>query len=539
MIRPRSPAAAKSACRRRRRAVGRWRVRHPEVSVEAAESAACARRRRCGRRCGRATVGPSGCRDGGCCPARGALTETLRSSRADGRRRVATWTRCTGRVQPSSELCRVRPWRPAAALGVGGPAHGRRRRRLPGSRRSGRGPTATRTTARAEPNPFAPGHAVGTIAGAASASRTVATGVPAARGRQPGECRRPDGNRPANARPRPPRVRIRTSHVAPERTGRRPPCPPSAPTRRRQHRARARTEQHPLRPRERAHLAASRAALRAMREDAEALDIRDVTANWVNAAVLQRQIDDRIKALADLSHTPLFFGRLDYLHAPGADQAEGARGRAVLHRAPPRARRRRRPDGHRLARARLPAVLPGLQEGPAGRRAAPPLRLHRRRADRVRGRAPHRPGGGRADQQAAPGGDRAARASARCATSSRRSSPSRTRSSAPGSAARSASRAAPAPGRPPSACTVSPTCCTRTASGWPAPAPSSSARTGSFLHYIEQVLPALGELEVKQATVDDLVGARRGARHGRRRRRARSRATPGWRRCCGGRSART
>lgn len=56
--------------------------------------------------------------------------------------------------------------------------------------------------------------------------------------------------------------------------------------------------------RERAHLAASRAALRAMREDVEALDIRDVTANWVNAIVLQAQIDDRIKALADLSHTP-------------------------------------------------------------------------------------------------------------------------------------------------------------------------------------------------------------------------------------------
>ncbi|WP_405782165.1 AAA family ATPase [Streptomyces sp. NBC_01378] len=78
--------------------------------------------------------------------------------------------------------------------------------------------------------------------------------------------------------------------------------------------------------RERAHLASSRAALRAMREDVESLDIADVTANWVNAAVLQRQIDDRIKALADLSHTPLFFGRLDYLHAPGADQAEGAEG---------------------------------------------------------------------------------------------------------------------------------------------------------------------------------------------------------------------
>ncbi|MFD0312157.1 HelD family protein [Streptomyces sp. NPDC127119] len=78
--------------------------------------------------------------------------------------------------------------------------------------------------------------------------------------------------------------------------------------------------------RERAHLAHSRAALRSMREDVQSLDIRDVTANWVNAEVLTRQIDERIKALADLSHTPLFFGRLDYLHAPGAEQAEGAEG---------------------------------------------------------------------------------------------------------------------------------------------------------------------------------------------------------------------
>ncbi|WP_245700528.1 HelD family protein [Streptomyces roseifaciens] len=78
--------------------------------------------------------------------------------------------------------------------------------------------------------------------------------------------------------------------------------------------------------RERTHLSSSRAALRAMREDVEALDIKDVTANWVNAAVLERQIEDRITALADLAHTPLFFGRLDYTHAPGADQAEGAEG---------------------------------------------------------------------------------------------------------------------------------------------------------------------------------------------------------------------
>ncbi|MFD5636273.1 HelD family protein [Streptomyces sp. NPDC127077] len=78
--------------------------------------------------------------------------------------------------------------------------------------------------------------------------------------------------------------------------------------------------------RERSHLTHSRSALRAMREDAENLDIRDVTANWVNAEVLHRQITERIKALADLSHTPLFFGRLDYLHAPGSDLAEGAEG---------------------------------------------------------------------------------------------------------------------------------------------------------------------------------------------------------------------
>ncbi|MFF1837733.1 HelD family protein [Streptomyces sp. NPDC058231] len=91
------------------------------------------------------------------------------------------------------------------------------------------------------------------------------------------------------------------------------------------HEAETDTTTDPL-GRERAHLAASRSALRAMREEAQSLDIRDVTANWVNAAVLQAQITDRIKSLADLAHTPLFFGRLDYLHRVGADQAEGAEG---------------------------------------------------------------------------------------------------------------------------------------------------------------------------------------------------------------------
>ncbi|MEU9333903.1 UvrD-helicase domain-containing protein [Streptomyces sp. NPDC048290] len=78
--------------------------------------------------------------------------------------------------------------------------------------------------------------------------------------------------------------------------------------------------------RERAHLTSSRAALRAMREEAEGLDISDVAANWVSAEALAHQVELRVKALADLAGTPLFFGRLDYLHAPGAERAEGADG---------------------------------------------------------------------------------------------------------------------------------------------------------------------------------------------------------------------
>ncbi|WP_030235093.1 HelD family protein [Streptomyces sp. NRRL S-350] len=78
--------------------------------------------------------------------------------------------------------------------------------------------------------------------------------------------------------------------------------------------------------RERDHLASSRAALRAMREDVESLDLRDVTGTWVSAAVLRDQIDSRIAALADLSHTPLFFGRLDYLHAVSEELSEGGGG---------------------------------------------------------------------------------------------------------------------------------------------------------------------------------------------------------------------
>ncbi|MET8624852.1 UvrD-helicase domain-containing protein [Kitasatospora sp. NPDC004669] len=80
--------------------------------------------------------------------------------------------------------------------------------------------------------------------------------------------------------------------------------------------------------RERDHLAASRTALRAMREDVQSLDLRDVTGTWVSAVILQNQIEARIAALADLADTPLFFGRLDYLHAISEELSEGTRGAA-------------------------------------------------------------------------------------------------------------------------------------------------------------------------------------------------------------------
>ncbi|RKN09688.1 AAA family ATPase [Streptomyces radicis] len=85
---------------------------------------------------------------------------------------------------------------------------------------------------------------------------------------------------------------------------------------------------------ERDHLAASRAALRAMRSDVEALDISDVTANWVNAEVLASEIAARIRSLADLAGTPLFFGRLDYEESLDEDGESGHRfyiGRRHVH----------------------------------------------------------------------------------------------------------------------------------------------------------------------------------------------------------------
>ncbi|URM90926.1 AAA family ATPase [Streptomyces sp. MRC013] len=253
--------------------------------------------------------------------------------------------------------------------------------------------------------------------------------------------------------------------------------------------------------RERAHLAASRAALRAMREDVEALDIRDVTANWVNAAVLERQIEERVKALADLAHTPLFFGRLDYLPTV----QEGQRfyiGRRHVH------------DGHgdpMVIDWRAPVSQPFYR---ASRRDPQDVRLRRRFGYT--------------------GGDLTAYedehltdpAEAETETVSRLLQ-------------REIERPRVGPMRDIVA-TIQPeqdeivrgglsgTVCVQGGPGTGKTAVGLHrvayllyahrerlARTGtlvvgpnrSFLRYIEQVLPALGELEVRQATVDDLVGA--------------------------------
>ncbi|WP_433501645.1 HelD family protein [Sphaerimonospora sp. CA-214678] len=61
---------------------------------------------------------------------------------------------------------------------------------------------------------------------------------------------------------------------------------------------------------ERAHLAAARAALRAMREHARSLSA-DAAGDWVSREILQGLLDQRVAALADHPDAPLFFGRLD------------------------------------------------------------------------------------------------------------------------------------------------------------------------------------------------------------------------------------
>ncbi|MFF8290887.1 HelD family protein [Streptomyces sp. NPDC016309] len=234
-----------------------------------------------------------------------------------------------------------------------------------------------------------------------------------------------------------------------------------------------------------------------MREDVQALDIRDVTANWVNAAVLSAQIEDRIKALADLSHTPLFFGRLDYLHTT----QEGQRfyiGRRHVHDA----------DGDPMVVDwRAPVSQPFYR---ASRKDPLDVAL-RRRFGYTGGELTAYEDEHLSDPEEAETTSRLLQAE----IERPRVGPMRdivaTIQPEQDEIVRS--------GLSGSVCVQGGPGTGKTAVGLHRVAyllyahRERLARTGtlvvgpnrSFLHYIEQVLPALGELEVKQATVDDLV----------------------------------
>ncbi|MEV4942666.1 ATP-binding domain-containing protein [Streptomyces zaomyceticus] len=250
--------------------------------------------------------------------------------------------------------------------------------------------------------------------------------------------------------------------------------------------------------RERAHLTSSRAALRAMREDVEALDIKDVTANWVNAVVLGRQIEDRIKALADLSHTPLFFGRLDYLHTT----QEGQRfyiGRRHVHDAG---------GDPMVIDWRAPVSQPYYQ---ASRKDPQDVGL-RRRFGYTGGELTAYEDEHLSDPEELERTSRLLQAEIeRPRVGPMRDIVATIQPEQDGIVRSDLSGTVCVQGGPGTG---------KTAVGLHRVAyllyahRERLARTGtlvigpnrSFLHYIEQVLPALGELEVKQATVDDLVG---------------------------------
>lgn len=68
----------------------------------------------------------------------------------------------------------------------------------------------------------------------------------------------------------------------------------------------------PVLDRERRHLDVAREALTAMRARAESLDTLASAGDWVSELYLKSTIGIRIEQLADSPSTPLFFGRLDY-----------------------------------------------------------------------------------------------------------------------------------------------------------------------------------------------------------------------------------
>ena len=105
------------------------------------------------------------------------------------------------------------------------------------------------------------------------------------------------------------------------RLGRPPAAPPAAPP------AGPRTGPPPADPviaAERAHLLRSRTFLRLMREDV--LSLRALGGDRVSQEYLKAELYRRAEALHDLPDTPLFFGRLDYHLSPWDEPAAAAAG---------------------------------------------------------------------------------------------------------------------------------------------------------------------------------------------------------------------
>ncbi len=270
--------------------------------------------------------------------------------------------------------------------------------------------------------------------------------------------------------------------------------------------------------RERSHLAASRAALRAMREDVESLDISDVTANWVNAEVLAAP--DRASASRPSPTSP-------------TPRSSSAASTTCTHPAPSRPRARRAsastsgaatcttPTATRWSSTGVPPS-PSPSTGPP-RRTRMDVGLRRRFGYT--------------------GGDLTAYEDEHLSDPTEAATTSKLLQ-------REIERPRVGPMRDIVA-TIQPeqdeivrsglggTVCVQGGPGTGKTAVGLHrvayllyahrerlARTGtlvigpnrSFLHYIEQVLPALGELEVKQATVDDLVAHVEVRGSGRRRR---------------------
>src|SRR5450631_1021628 len=108
---------------------------------------------------------------------------------------------------------------------------------------------------------------------------------------------------------------------------------------------------------EQAHLRRSRQFLRLMREDV--LSLRALGGDPVSEEYLKADLYRRVEALSDLPDTPLFFGRLDYAPAPDGGEFAGERfhvGRRHVHD----------PDGHPVVVDwRAPVSRPFYRASPA------------------------------------------------------------------------------------------------------------------------------------------------------------------------------